>query len=185
MKTVQVLTALVAGASAWYTPPASSTAYYTTSTTKVVTSYETYCPSPTTIAYKNVTYTVTEPTTLTITSKLHLSGAVVSLILYMLTQRTDCPCTLSEYTPPPVTTTCAPNSTYLYPNSTLPPVTTVITYPPTTVLPGTTVITPGSTHYPTGPSTSVSPTIITAGAGKAVGSGLLGLAAVGLAAFAL
>ena len=44
-------------------------------TTEVVTSYETYCPGPTTITEGSSTYTVTEATTLTIT---------------------DCPCTLTH-----------------------------------------------------------------------------------------
>lgn len=44
-------------------------------TTEVVTSYETYCPGPTTIVEGGNTYTVTEATTLTIT---------------------DCPCTLTK-----------------------------------------------------------------------------------------
>lgn len=45
-----------------------------TYTTQVVTAYTTYCPSPTKITHGTHTYTVTEPTTLTIT---------------------DCPCTVS------------------------------------------------------------------------------------------
>lgn len=45
---------------------------YTTITT---TSYETYCPGPTTVTIGGSTYTVTDATTLTIT---------------------DCPCTLTE-----------------------------------------------------------------------------------------
>ncbi|KAM5380353.1 hypothetical protein ACJZ2D_003455 [Fusarium nematophilum] len=44
-------------------------------TTEVVTAITTYCPEPTTLTYNNKTYTVTEPTTYTIT---------------------DCPCTPEE-----------------------------------------------------------------------------------------
>ena len=46
-----------------------------TYTTEVVTAYVTYCPSPTEIVHGSTTYTVTEPTTLTIS---------------------DCPCTVSK-----------------------------------------------------------------------------------------
>ncbi|OAQ68901.1 hypothetical protein VFPPC_05062 [Pochonia chlamydosporia 170] len=69
-------------------------------TTKVVSRYTTYCPVPTTVCIGTKTYTVTEPTTLTIT---------------------DCPCTITEThkkpyptkevpppNPPPVKTTNAP-----------------------------------------------------------------------------
>lgn len=67
MKMTQVapMAGLVAAANAW-----GSTAVGTAYTTLVTTQYVTYCPEPTTFAYKNVTYTVTKPTTLTITSKL-------------------------------------------------------------------------------------------------------------------
>ena len=58
---------LIAAANAWGTT-AGGTAY----TTLVTTEYTTYCPEPTTFAYKNVTYTVTSATTLTITSKLSI-----------------------------------------------------------------------------------------------------------------
>jgi hypothetical protein len=67
-------------------------------TTEVVTSYETYCPGPTTITHGESTYTVTEATTLTIT---------------------DCPCTIVK----PVTTSSvvAPPPTHVpvYPNATI------------------------------------------------------------------
>ncbi|KAM0335936.1 hypothetical protein ACHAPQ_004669 [Fusarium lateritium] len=53
-----------------------------TYTTEVVTAYTTYCPGPTEIVHGDKTYTVTKPTTLTIT---------------------DCPCTVTK----PVLTTSA------------------------------------------------------------------------------
>lgn len=46
------------------TPQATSPGAYVT---QIVTSLETYCPSPTTLTYNSKTYTVTEPTTLTVT----------------------------------------------------------------------------------------------------------------------
>ncbi|SMR53535.1 unnamed protein product [Zymoseptoria tritici ST99CH_1A5] len=54
-------------------------------TTEVVSSYETYCPGPTTLTYASQVYTVTEATTLTIT---------------------NCPCTVTKpvYTAPAVET---------------------------------------------------------------------------------
>lgn len=54
-------------------------------TTEIVTEIVTYCPSPTTIVQNHKTYTVTEPTTLTIT---------------------DCPCTVTKpvVAPPPMKT---------------------------------------------------------------------------------
>jgi len=62
-------------------------------TTEVVTSYTTFCPSPTEIVEGGKTYTVTEATTLTIT---------------------DCPCTIVK----PVTTSSIPTSAPVYANST-------------------------------------------------------------------
>jgi len=63
------LAASVASASYGY----GNTTDYTT--TEVVTSYTTYCPSPTQITHGTHTYTVTSATTLTIT---------------------NCPCTLTK-----------------------------------------------------------------------------------------
>lgn len=122
---------LVASAQAWGT----GTVY----TTIVVPTYTTICPSPTTFAFHNKTYTVTKPTTLTIT---------------------NCPCTLSIYTPPPVTTT----TTYAVPpppggfqNSSLTTATLTSTPPPSTELSGTTAIT-GTTESPNPTNTPVGPT---------------------------
>lgn len=144
MKTFTAALALAAGVSASY-PVGGNVTY----TTEIVTSYETYCPGPTTITYGQSTYTVSEATTLTIT---------------------DCPCTVSK----PVYTTSAPPTEYptetpVYP--TVPPPAT--NYPNSTVATSTTVaptggVTPVPTEYPTA--------IPTAGAGKAAalsGAGIL------------
>jgi outer membrane biosynthesis protein TonB len=55
--------------------------------TTVVDQYTTYCPGPTVIAHKNVTYTATTETILTIT---------------------NCPCTITTTLPPIVPTSAAP-----------------------------------------------------------------------------
>ncbi|KAI0380812.1 hypothetical protein F5Y04DRAFT_256766 [Hypomontagnella monticulosa] len=139
-------------------------------TTVVETDYTTYCPSPTTFAWHNVTYTATSETTITIT---------------------NCPCTVTYSQPPPVTTTSYPptllptggTTSYPYTNSTP----TVITYtpPPSTYISGTVPITttPVPTNTPI-PPTGTSPVPIpTAAAGKVGPIGALLVA--GLAALAL
>ena len=55
MKTFTAALALAAGVSASY--PIGGNATYTT---EIVTSYETYCPGPTTLTYGQSTYTVSE-----------------------------------------------------------------------------------------------------------------------------
>ncbi|KPM46319.1 hypothetical protein AK830_g24 [Neonectria ditissima] len=61
-----------------FTKPAATKPVYTT---EVLTAITTYCPEPTTLSFNNKTYTITEPTTFTIT---------------------DCPCTVSKpYSPAP------------------------------------------------------------------------------------
>lgn len=135
-------------------------------TTVVVSEYTTYCPSPTTWAYKNTTYTVTEPTTITIT---------------------NCPCTVIHSQPPPVTTTsyCPPtNGTVPFPTYANSTTVIVSTPPPTTILPGTTEITSAPTKTPVGPTTTA--TLVTVNAADRVtnGAGALGLFA-GLAALLL
>ncbi|KAI2608624.1 uncharacterized protein GGS25DRAFT_491033 [Hypoxylon fragiforme] len=142
-------------------------------TTVVETDYTTYCPSATTFAWKNVTYTATTETTLTIT---------------------NCPCTVTYSQPPPVTTTSyATTPTYVptgtigtsyssYSNAS----STVITFtpPPSTYISGTTPITVSATNTPIPPTTSGPIVIPTAGAEKlAAPAGAL--LVVGLAAFAL
>lgn len=47
-----------------YMPPKNTTTATTAFTTKVVTAYTTYCPTPTEITHGGTTYTVTEATTL-------------------------------------------------------------------------------------------------------------------------
>ncbi|KAJ2993299.1 hypothetical protein NUW58_g1882 [Xylaria curta] len=162
MKFAIAAAALVAGVSASY--PAYSAAPNVTYTTKVVTSYETYCPGPTQITYGTNTYTVTEATTLTIT---------------------DCPCTVSV----PVYTTssvhCSTCSAPAYPTHSVPsgPVyptanTTAVHPTPTPEIPAT-----GGVYPSTTPSTTPIPT---AGAGKVAalsGAAFAGL--VGMVAFAL
>jgi hypothetical protein len=151
-------------------------------TTVVVPTYTTVCPSPTTFAFHNITYTVTQPTTLTIT---------------------NCPCTLTIHTPPPVTTT----STYIVPpphnqtttttgfnNHTHTVTTSTFTYTPepSTHLSGTTVITPTTnpTKTPIGPTatpTRTPPPVIVNSADKmalSVFGGLLVTVAAAMA-FAL
>jgi hypothetical protein len=95
---VVALAAFVATASANYYN--GTTPVYTT---EVVTSYTTYCPYPTEVVHNDVTYTVTEATTLTIT---------------------DCPCTIVK----PVTTSSvvAPTNPPVYTNATAAPVPTTI-----------------------------------------------------------
>ncbi|KID87768.1 Mmc protein, partial [Metarhizium majus ARSEF 297] len=74
MKYTVALIAAAVGANAW--------AQNVTYVTEVVSAYTTYCPAATEITHGTKTYTVTEPTTLTIT---------------------DCPCTVTK----PVITTSA------------------------------------------------------------------------------
>ncbi|KAK8114197.1 uncharacterized protein PG998_001313 [Apiospora kogelbergensis] len=132
-------------------------------TTEVVNQYTTYCPGPTQITYGTKTYTVTAPTTLTIT---------------------DCPCTVSK----PVFTTSAvkcstctgspavpssgvPVPPPTYGNATMPGV-PAVPGKPTTAAPAPTG------GYPTKATTPGAP-VPTAGAGKvAAFGGLAGLLAL-------
>ncbi|KAK6954777.1 hypothetical protein Daesc_004746 [Daldinia eschscholtzii] len=143
-------------------------------TTVVETDYTTYCPSPTTFAWHNVTYTATTETTITIT---------------------NCPCTVTYSQPPPVTITSystptlvptgtAPySSSYPYSNVS----STVITYTPTpsTYISGTVPITSPEvpTNVPIPPTSTIPAPIPTAAAAKVGPVGAL--LAVGLAALAL
>lgn len=148
MKSFVAAIALAAGVSASY--PASNVTY----TTEIVTSYETYCPGPTTISYGTNTYTITEATTFTIT---------------------DCPCTVSKPVYP--TSSAYPTETPVYPTE------VPTTYYPTangtistSVAPtGGVTVTP--TTYPTTAPTTAPTAIPTAGAAK-VGAGLVGLVGV-------
>ncbi|KAI4860757.1 hypothetical protein F4820DRAFT_435956 [Hypoxylon rubiginosum] len=150
-------------------------------TTVIETDYTTYCPSPTTFAWNNVTYTATSATTVTIT---------------------NCPCTVTYSTPPVITTTSYPKPTY-YPTGSVGttityPVgngsSTVITYTPpvSTYISGTVPITttpgvpttPGlPTNTPIPPTTTGVIPIPTAAADKIAPIGAL--LAAGLAALAL
>jgi len=151
MKSFVAAIALAAGVSASY--PASNVTY----TTEIVTSYETYCPGPTTISYGTNTYTITEATTFTIT---------------------DCPCTVSKPVYP--TSSAYPTETPVYPTETpVYPTEVPTTYYPTangtistSVLP-TGGVTATPTEYPTTAPTAIP----TAGAAK-VGAGLVGLVGV-------
>lgn len=162
MKFTVAALALAAGVSATY--PHGNMTY----TTEVVTEYETYCPGPTTISYGTATYTVTEPTTLTIT---------------------DCPCTISKpvYTTSTVEcSTCYPTETPSYPTSEYSTETPV--YPTETPIYPTGTFTTSYPVYPTGtgvPTTTypTSTPIPTGGAAKAAAAGMAGV--VGLAAFFL
>ncbi|KAI2784631.1 hypothetical protein F4815DRAFT_453671 [Daldinia loculata] len=180
MKLTQILAPVVglfAVANAW-----GETAVWTT---VVETDYTTYCPSPTTFAWQNVTYTATTETTLTIT---------------------NCPCTITYSQPPPITTTSyfpptliptgtAPSfssfSSYPYSNvsSTVGSTvgSTVITYTPapSTYISGTVPITTPEvpTNVPIPPTSSGPVVIPTAAAGKVGPVGAL--LAAGLAALAL
>ncbi|KAK8020437.1 hypothetical protein PG990_005575 [Apiospora arundinis] len=137
-------------------------------TTEVVNQYTTYCPGPTQITYGTKTYTVTAPTTLTIS---------------------DCPCTISKpvFTTsavkcsgatctgaPAVPTSGAPVPPPTYGNATVPGV-PVVPGKPTTLAPAPTG------GYPTKATTPGAP-VPTAGAGKVAFGGLLAAAA---AVFAL
>ncbi|KAI0835328.1 hypothetical protein F5Y06DRAFT_276672 [Hypoxylon sp. FL0890] len=176
MRITQILApavGLFAAANAW-----GETAVWTT---VVETDYTTYCPSPTTFAYHNVTYTATTETTITVT---------------------NCPCTITYSTPPPVTTTSYPVSSYIpyiptggsssyitYPYSNATSVVVTYTPSPSTYLSGTVPITvPESsptvpTNTPVAP-TSTSPVVIPTAAANKVGP-VGALLAAGLAALAL
>ncbi|KAI1290611.1 hypothetical protein F5Y03DRAFT_55803 [Xylaria venustula] len=183
MKFAIAAAALVSGVSASYA--AYSAAPNVTYTTQVVTAYETYCPEATQITYGTNTYTVTEPTTLTITD----CPCTVSVPVYTTSSVICSTCSSSAYSSAAYSS--APSSTYVgvYPTLSVP------SYPSanssTAVVPGSTpavATTPESPAtggvYPTGtPSPSPIPT---AGAEKVAtlsGAAFAGL--MGLVAFAL
>ncbi|KAL7896468.1 hypothetical protein HDV63DRAFT_250136 [Trichoderma sp. SZMC 28014] len=167
MKFTVAVALAAAGVSAVYVPPSNVTVV-----TDVVQSYVTYCPFATQITHGSKTYTVTEPTTLTIT---------------------DCPCTITR----PVTTTsavlcntcgaAAPTGSVPAGNGgSVPPAFTNSTISSPTQAPPA-----GGNAAPTGPAgtgagvPTAPPAIPTGAASKAVlsGAGLAGI--VGLAAFVL
>ncbi|KAL7923689.1 hypothetical protein ACQKWADRAFT_40839 [Trichoderma austrokoningii] len=168
MKFTAAVALAAVGVSAVYVPPSNVTVV-----TEVVDTYTTYCPFATQITHGSKTYTVTEPTTLTIT---------------------DCPCTITR----PVTTTssvlcltcgaAAPTgspagnggSGYTPPAFTNSTISSPTQAPPA-----------GGNAAPTGPAgtgagvPTAPPAVPTNAANKAVlsGAGLAGI--VGLAAFVL
>ncbi|KAM0450110.1 hypothetical protein ACHAPV_004399 [Trichoderma viride] len=168
MKFTAAVVLAAVGVSAVYVPPSNVTVV-----TEVVDTYTTYCPFATQITHGSKTYTVTEPTTLTIT---------------------DCPCTITR----PVTTvssvlcnTCgAAAPTGAVPtggnSGSVPPAFTNSTISSPTQAPPA-----GGNAAPTGPAgtgagvPTAPPAIPTGAASKAVlsGAGLAGI--VGLAAFVL
>ncbi|KAH8664276.1 hypothetical protein BX600DRAFT_512330 [Xylariales sp. PMI_506] len=152
-------------------PAGTGSGGYTT--TVITTDYETYCPSPTTFAFYNVTYTVTTPCTVTIT---------------------NCPCTLSYTTPPPVTTTSyytakpPPSGTgysHSYYNASSTYSVETYTPPPSTYLVGTTPVssTPYATKTPVGPTSTSPVAVVTGGAARFEAAGAI--LAAGLAVLAL
>ncbi|KAL7948867.1 hypothetical protein V8C42DRAFT_231242 [Trichoderma barbatum] len=162
MKFTAAVALAAVGVSAVYVPPSNVTVV-----TEVVDQYVTYCPYATQITHGTKTYTVTEPTTLTIS---------------------DCPCTITR----PVTVTssvvchtcggaAAPtgspsggNGGYVPPAYTNTTVTTPTVAPPA-----------GGPASTGGVGPTAPPPVPTGGASKAVlsGAGLAGI--VGLAAFVL
>ncbi|KAL6907106.1 hypothetical protein GGI43DRAFT_252391 [Trichoderma evansii] len=169
MKFTAAVALAAVGVSAVYVPPSNVTVV-----TDVVQSYVTYCPFATQITHGSKTYTVTEPTTLTIT---------------------DCPCTITR----PVTVTssvacitcggaAAPtgsvpaggNSGYTPPAFTNSTISTPTQAPPAGGNAGPTGAVGTGGSVPTAP-----PKVPTNAANKAVlsGAGLAGI--VGLAAFVL
>ncbi|RFU72315.1 hypothetical protein TARUN_9947 [Trichoderma arundinaceum] len=163
MKFTAAVALAAVGVSAVYVPPSNVTVV-----TEVVDTYTTYCPYATQITHGSKTYTVTEPTTLTIT---------------------DCPCTITR----PVTTvssvlcnTCGNAAPTGYPTGgnggSVPPAFTNSTVSTPTYAPPAGGNPPASTG---GVTPTAPPPVPTGGASKAVlsGAGLAGI--VGLAAFVL
>ncbi|KAI1344754.1 hypothetical protein F5Y15DRAFT_3697 [Xylariaceae sp. FL0016] len=165
MKSFVAAVALAAGVSASYSAaPAGNVTY----TTEVVTAYTTYCPAATTMTYGTDTYTVTEPTTLTITNCP--GGCTISKPVYTTSSVICATCEGSYPTTAPAETSPAAYPTTGYTNG--------------TVAVPTTVATSTGGVYPTGSSSPSSSPIPTAGAGKVAalsGASLAGL--LGLAAF--
>lgn len=170
MKTFAAALALAAGVSASY-PVGGNVTY----ATEVVTSYETYCPGPTTLTYGQTTYTISSATTLTITDCP--GGCTVTKPVYTTSEQP------SEY---PTETPVYPTETPVYPTE-VPTTGAPTTYPtvaPPTNYPNTTIATSVTSEYPVIPTGGVTTTpvpenpsaIPTAGAGKlAAGAGLAGL----------
>ncbi|KAL7936585.1 hypothetical protein V8C35DRAFT_295887 [Trichoderma chlorosporum] len=165
MKFTAAVVLAAVGVSAVYVPPSNVTVV-----TDVVNEYTTYCPYATQITHGSKTYTVTEPTTLTIT---------------------DCPCTITRpvtVTSSVVCNTC--NSGAAAPTGSVPAGGNGVGYTPPAFT-NSTISTPTQAPPASGPAStggvvpSAPPAVPTGGASKAVlsGAGLAGI--VGLAAFVL
>ncbi|RYP78434.1 hypothetical protein DL771_000619 [Monosporascus sp. 5C6A] len=183
MKTFAAALALAAGVSASY--PIGGNATYVT---EVVTSYETYCPGPTTLTYGQTTYTISSATTLTITDCP--GGCTVTKPVYTTSSVICSTCEAPEYPtekpeyPTEVPTTKVPTTEYPTQVPTTEAPTNYPTVVPPTTYPNSTIVTSVSSEYPVIPTGGVTPSpspeypteIPTAGAGKlAAGAGLAGL----------
>lgn len=136
-----------------------------TEVTVVVDSYTTYCPSPTHITHGTMTYTVTKPTTLTITDCPYTIKKPI-----MTTSSVICHSCSSGFTNGTATGTGIPTG--------MPPTATFVP-------PGASETTPVGSVAPSG-TTGAPSTVPTAGAARTTvlsGAGLVGV--VGLAAFLL
>jgi len=144
--------------------------------TTTVSEYTTYCPAPTTVVQGNMTYTVTEATTLTITN------CPCSVSYPATTYTTMTLSSTTTYCPAPTTVTIGPMTTYCpTPGTyTLPVVTvTPVAGSPPTPAPVAATTTAGTPIAPTASATAP----ITANGAEKVGAGLAGL--VGFAAMLL
>lgn len=184
MKTFAAALTLAAGVSASY-PIGGNVTY----ATEVVTSYETYCPGPTTLTYGQTTYTISSATTLTITDCP--GGCTVTKPVYTTSSVICSTCSEAPSSDVPVYPTTTPVYPTEVPTTEVPEVPTTeapTTYPtvaPPTTYPNTTiatsVVTSDSPVVPTGgvttsPAPEYPTAIPTAGAGKlAAGAGLAGL----------
>ncbi|KKP03313.1 hypothetical protein THAR02_04564 [Trichoderma harzianum] len=162
MKFTAAVALAAVGVSAVYVPPSNVTVV-----TDVVDQYVTYCPYATQITHGSKTYTVTEPTTLTIT---------------------DCPCTITR--PVTVTSSVVCNTCGNAAPTGAPSGGNGGGYTPPAFT-NSTITTPTQAPPPSGPASTggvvptAPPAVPTGGASKAVlsGAGLAGI--VGLAAFVL
>ncbi|RYP55364.1 hypothetical protein DL768_000119 [Monosporascus sp. mg162] len=191
MKTFAAALTLAAGVSASY-PIGGNVTY----ATEVVTSYETYCPGPTTLTYGQTTYTISSATTLTITDCP--GGCTVTKPVYTTSSVICSTCSEAPTTDVPVYPTTTPVYPTEVPTTGVPEVPSEVpsegptteaptTYPtvaPPTSYPNTTIATSVTSDSPIVPTGGVTPpanpeyptAIPTAGAGKLVaGAGLAGL----------
>lgn len=175
-------------------PPPSGTDYVT----EVVTAYTTYCPSPTTFAHGNKTYTVTSATTLTITdcpggckitkpvTSLSPATTVTAVVPYYTTV---CPSpttvtiqskTYTVTSSTVITVSCPGGCTVTTPVSKLPPVTSASVGVPSgsAGVPSRSVSVSTTYRAPASPTSST--TQYTGAADKLAGSAALMLGALGL-----